>query len=78
MILYFSDRQQRLDRKETRALLGRKRFHKRVPQTEETFADTECRRVVFVVPTYAWRIPRIVEQWILRSSLRRGQRYTSL
>lgn len=36
------------------------------------FADTECRRVVFVVPTYAWRIPRIVEQWILRSSFKKG------
>lgn len=36
------------------------------------FADTESRRFVFVVPTYAWRIPRIVEQWILRSSFGRN------
>lgn len=35
---------------------------------KKLFVDKKCRRLVFVVPTYAWRIPRIVEQWILRSS----------
>mgnify|MGYP000511438926 FL=1 len=26
-------------------------------------------RIVFVTPTYAWRIPRIVQDWLLKTDL---------
>lgn len=35
---------------------------------KKLFSDTECKKLVFVTPTYAWRIPKVVEQWILRST----------
>lgn len=35
---------------------------------KKLFSDTECEKLVFVTPTYAWRIPKVVEQWILRST----------
>lgn len=28
------------------------------------YSGRELETAVFVVPTYAWRIPRLVEQWI--------------
>lgn len=36
-------------------------------RNRDTEALTDGDRLVFVVPTYAWRIPRVVEQWILAS-----------
>ena len=36
--------------------------------TKEIFInDSVSDRLVFVVPTYGWRIPRVVEQWILKT-----------
>ena len=34
-------------------------------RNRDTRAVTAGSRLVFVVPTYAWRIPQVVEQWIL-------------
>ena len=35
---------------------------------QQDFAAVDEReRLVFVVPTYAWRIPRIVESWIRKT-----------
>ncbi len=33
-----------------------------------------CEHLVFVVPTYAWKIPRPVEQWILETEFAVGQK----
>ncbi|RGT75033.1 4Fe-4S dicluster domain-containing protein [Ruminococcus sp. AF18-22] len=31
------------------------------------FAGPTPKRMIFVLPTYAWRIPKVVEEWILKS-----------
>lgn len=34
----------------------------------KVFSDRNQIRLIFVLPTYAWRIPRVVERWILAST----------
>ena len=34
----------------------------------KVFSDRNQTRLIFVLPTYAWRIPRVVERWILAST----------
>ena len=38
----------------------------KIKQKENSFIKTDG-RLIFVVPTYAWRIPVIVKEWILRT-----------
>ena len=38
----------------------------------EAFSDNTQTRLIFVLPTYAWRIPRVVEEWILTSAFARN------
>lgn len=39
---------------------------------KKLFVGTDVNRAIFVVPTYAWRIPRIVEEWIRKSTFGDG------
>lgn len=47
-------------------------FHK--IRTQDTQELTSQRPWVIVVPTYAWRIPRIVEQWLRKTTLSGNQK----
>ena len=38
----------------------------KIKQKDNSFIKTDG-RLIFVVPTYAWRIPVIVKEWILRT-----------
>ncbi len=40
-------------------------------QQGKVFFDKTHTRLIFVLPTYAWRIPKIVERWILASAFAR-------
>ena len=39
-------------------------------QNNDTSDITVNDRLIFVVPTYAWRIPRVVREWILKTNFK--------
>ena len=41
-------------------------------KNNEYFNDTDIDILIFSVPTYAWRIPHVVENWIRKSSFKNG------
>ncbi len=41
-------------------------------KNDEYFSNTNLDLLVFSVPTYAWRIPRVVEEWIRKSTFQKG------
>lgn len=41
-------------------------------KNNEYFNDINIDMLVFSVPTYAWRIPRIIEEWIRKSNFKNG------
>lgn len=41
-------------------------------KNNEYFNDTDIDILIFSVPTYAWRIPHVVEKWIRKSSFKNG------
>lgn len=43
-------------------------------QTHDTGSIETGTRLVFVMPTYAWRIPKVAEQWILKTEFPKGNK----
>ena len=43
----------------------------RIKASDTSSVETD-ERVIIVTPTYAWRIPRVVRDWLRKTELRRG------